>query len=147
MLYGGNIKTIQGNGVCAVPLLPKGFPREYITMMTLTGGKVGLNKIGAVREFFTRKDVLGESGFVSLDAMLVAESNLIEVWVDTTEWNINVIQSDIDKLVNSFENETPSASIDPNKGILAIEMQYFGAPPDIDENGKVIILILDTPLR
>lgn len=143
MLYGGDLKTIHGNGVCAVPLLPKGFSRENFAEMTLHGGKLGLNKIGAIRIFFTRENVLGESGFVSLDALLVAESNLVEVWVDTTEWNINVFQSDIDKLVNSFENETPSASIDPNQGILAIEMQYLGSPPDIDGNGKVIILILD----
>lgn len=137
------MKTIHGNSVCAVPLLPKGFSRENFAEMTLHGGKLGLNKIGAIRIFFTRENVLGESGFVSLDALLVAESNLVEVWVDTTEWNINVFQSDIDKLVNSFENETPSASIDPNQGILAIEMQYLGSPPDIDGNGKVIILILD----
>ncbi|MCH8927677.1 MAG: hypothetical protein IIB39_03060 [Candidatus Marinimicrobia bacterium] len=137
------MKTIHGNGVCAVPLLPKGFSRENFAEMTLHGGILGLNKIGAIRKFFTRENVLGESGFVSIDALLVAESNLVEVWVDTTEWNINVFQSDIDKLVNSFENETPSASINPNQGILAIEIQYLGSPPDIDGNGKVIILILD----
>lgn len=143
VLYGGDLKIIHGNGVCAVPLLPKGFSSEKFTKMTLRGGEVGLNDIGDKRKFFTRTNVLEGSGFVSFGAVLIAESNLIEVWVDTTEWNINVEQSDIDRLVDSFENKTPSGSIDRNQGILAIEMQYLGSPPDIDGNGKVIILILD----
>jgi len=143
MLYGGDLQTIPANGVCAVPLLPKGFDRQNFTKMTLQGGILGINEIGDIKTFFTRKNVLGDDGFVSFDAMLVSETNLIEVWVDTTEWNVNVVQSDIDNLVNSFENETPSGSIDPNQGILAIELEYMGSPPDIDGNGKVIILILD----
>jgi len=143
MLYGGGLETIHANGVCAVPLLPKGYSRQNFTEMTLYGGISGFNKIGTVRKFFTREDVLEQSGFVSIDAMLVALSNLVEVWVDTTQWNVNVVQNDIDKLVNSFENETPPASIDPNQGILALEIKYMGSPPDVDGNGKVIILILD----
>ncbi len=137
------LEKIRIEAVCAVPALPKGFERFNFNEMTLEGGQRGLRKIGEVRKFYTRENVLEESGFVSLMAQLVAESDLVEIWVDTTEWNVNVTQADADQLVRAFELETPSGSIDPSKGILALEIEYLGSPPDVDDNGKVILLILD----
>ena len=142
-LRGQELKSIRTGGVCAVPLLPKGFQRFDFSVMSLEGSGISLHKRGEVRRFFTRKNVLEQSGFVALDAILVAESNRIEVWVDTTEWNVNVAQADADKLIDAFENETPAGSIDPNKGILALEIENMGDPPDVDGNGKIIVLILD----
>ena len=142
-LQGQELKSIRTGGVCAVPLLPKGFQRFDFSVMSLEGSGISLHKRGEVRRFFTRKNVLEQSGFVALDAILVAESNRIEVWVDITEWNVNVAQADADKLIDAFENETPAGSIDPNKGILALEIENMGDPPDVDGNGKIIVLILD----
>ena len=105
---GQGLEIVHIEGVCAVPNLPKGFERFNYNEMTLEGGQRGLRKIGEIRTFFTRKNVLEESGFVSLEAELVAESDLVEIWVDITEWNIRVNQSDADELVRAFELETPS---------------------------------------
>jgi len=140
---GQGLEIVHIEGVCAVPNLPKGFERFNYNEMTLEGRERGLRKIGDIKTFFTRKNVLEESGFVSLEAELVAESDLVEIWVDITEWNIRVDQDDADQLVIAFELETPSGSIDPSKGILALGIEYFGSPPDVDGNGKVILLILD----
>ena len=142
-LQGQELELIHTGGVCAVPLLPKGFQRFDFSVMSLEEGGISLYKIGATRKFFTRTNVLDQSGFVALEAILVAESDFIEVWVDTTEWNVNVFQADADKLIDAFENKTPAGSIDPNKGILALEIENMGNPPDVDGNGKIIILILD----
>jgi len=138
-----NLEKVRIEAVCAVPELPKGLERFNFNEMTLEGGLRGLRKIGDLRKFYTRENVLEESGFVPLVAELVAESNLVEIWVDTAEWNVNVTQGDADQLVRAFELETPSGSIDPSKGILALEIEYLGSPPDVDGNGKVILLILD----
>lgn len=143
ILLAQKLDKIRIESVCAVPELPKGFERFNFNEMTLEGGRRGLHKIGEVRKFYTRENVLEESGFISLSAELVAESNLVEIWVDITEWNVNVTQSDADRLVRAFELETPSGSVDPSKGILALEIEYLGSPPDVDDNGKVILLLLD----
>jgi len=140
---GQDINAIQMEAVCAVPKLPKGLERYNFNEMTLEGGQRGLHKIGKIRTFFTRENVLEQSGFVSLEAELVAESDLVQIWVDTTEWNKNVTQNDADQLIRAFELETPSGSKDPSKGILALEIEYLGSPPDVDSNGIVILLILD----
>ena len=140
---GQELEKVRLEAICAVPMLPKGFERFNFNEMTLEGGQRGLRKIGDLRTFFTRENVLEESGFISLEAELVAESNLVEIWVDRTEWNVNVTQSDADQLVRAFELETPNGSIDPSKGILALEIEYLGTPPDVDGNGRVILLILD----
>ena len=137
------LEKVNIEAVCAVPELPKGFERFNFNEMTLEGGRRGLRKIGDLKKFYTRENVLEQSGFISLIAELVAESDLVEIWVDTTEWNLNVTQGDADQLVRAFELETPSGSIDPSKGILALEIEYFGSPPDVDGNGKVILLVLD----
>ena len=143
-LQGQELKSVHTPGVCAVPILPKGFQRFDFSEMSLEKGGFSFYEIGDTARFFTRINVLDQSGFVALGAILVAESDRIEVWVDTTEWNnVNVKQAHADILIDAFENKTPAGSIDPTKGILALEIEHMGNPPDVDGNGKIIILILD----
>ncbi len=46
-------------------------------------------------------------------------------------------------LIAAFGDRTFEGSIDPAKGIKAIAEEVFGPPPDIDNNGKVYILLID----
>ncbi len=39
--------------------------------------------------------------------------------------------------------ETPSGSVNPNKGILVNELEIFGEVPDVDKNGKLFVLLID----
>ena len=46
----------------------------------------------------------------------------------------------MDAVVNEFENKTPA---NPNKGIYQTDVDAFGDPPDVDNDPRIIILILD----
>jgi hypothetical protein len=62
------------------------------------------------------------------------------VFVENTEWNSKVNQAAVDSVINEFENKTPANS---GKGIYQTDVDAFGNPPDIDNDPRIIILILD----
>lgn len=51
-----------------------------------------------------------------------------------------VTQANVDDIVEHFSNTTANF---PNQGIYDVNVATFGAPPDIDGDHKIIILILD----
>jgi hypothetical protein len=51
-----------------------------------------------------------------------------------------VNQAAVDSIVAAFENRTPA---NPQKGIHEMDVQTFGNPPDVDNDPRIIILILD----
>lgn len=65
------------------------------------------------------------------------------VFVEDAVWNSQVTQTAVDAIVEAFDNSTGAQSIDPNKGIFQIDTETFGDPPDVDNDPKIIILILD----
>jgi hypothetical protein len=62
------------------------------------------------------------------------------VFVEDAQWNSRVNQAAVDSVVNEFENKTPA---NPNKGIYQTDVDAFGNPPDVDNDPRIIILILD----
>ncbi len=98
--------------------------------------------IGTRRNFFVYNFTTNQ--FDNIVAELRAIGNLTQVWVDTTELNnSHVTQTEVDAILNALENQTPSGSRDPNKGIVALDQQYFGYPPNRDGDGKTDFLITD----
>ncbi len=98
--------------------------------------------IGTRRSFFVLN--LTTNQFDNVVAELRAIGNLTQVWVDTTELsNGHVTQTEVNAILNALENQTPPASRDPNKGIVALDHQYFGNPPNKDGDGKTDFLITD----
>lgn len=66
------------------------------------------------------------------------------IFVEDAVWGTNQVdQAAIDAIVEAFDNSTPQGSIDPSKGIFDIDVQTFGTPPDVDNDPRIILLILD----
>jgi len=63
------------------------------------------------------------------------------VFVENSSWtNGKVTQAAVDSVINEFDNKTPA---NPNKGIYQTDVDAFGNPPDVDNDPRIIILILD----
>lgn len=62
------------------------------------------------------------------------------IFVEDNFWGNKVTQEAVDAIKNAFEKTTPA---NPNKGIYDNDVEAFGEPPDVDNDPKVIILILD----
>jgi len=68
----------------------------------------------------------------------------LEIFVETTEFDEErVSQSDVDNLMDHLLYQTPSGSVNPDKGIYANEIDIFGEPPDVDHNDKLYVLLID----
>jgi hypothetical protein len=89
--------------------------------------------------------------FDEVQARLMGVGDVAQVWVSIAELeNENVTQTEIDAIMEALEERTPAASYDPNKGIFDLVEEYFGLPPDIDQNGirgagngKTDVLLVD----
>lgn len=66
--------------------------------------------------------------------------NYCYIFVEDTEWGRRVDQSSIDNIINAFEKSTP-ANI--NKGIYQNNIEAFGNPPDVDNDPRIIICVLN----
>ena len=64
------------------------------------------------------------------------------IFVEESQWDINVAQEDVDKLGTLFDVATPA---DPERGIFEIAVDAFGEPADKDGDPRIFILILDLP--
>ncbi|MCX6142039.1 MAG: T9SS type A sorting domain-containing protein [Ignavibacteriales bacterium] len=63
------------------------------------------------------------------------------IFVEDALWtNDRVDQGAVDAVKNAFDSRTPA---DSTKGIYQLDTQYFGNPPDVDNDPGIIILILD----
>ncbi|CUS96985.1 FlgD immunoglobulin-like domain containing protein [Candidatus Chrysopegis kryptomonas] len=121
-------------------------PELYSLMIKSTIEKTtpvkSADTIGTRRNFYVYNLTTGQFDYIV--AELRAIGNLTQVWVDTTELsNGHVSQVEVDAILNALENQTPSASRDPNKGIVSLDHQYFGNPPNKDGDGKTDFLITD----
>ncbi len=95
-----------------------------------------------VRRFYVYN--LENNSFDEIYAKLMAIGAKSQVWVDTMElYNEHVDQGVVDSIFNNLENITPAGSRDPSKGIVVLEEEYFGDPPNRDGDGKVDFLIVD----
>ncbi|OGU27690.1 MAG: hypothetical protein A2057_02455 [Ignavibacteria bacterium GWA2_35_9] len=62
------------------------------------------------------------------------------IFVADDVWENTVDQNSVDAVADAFDNSTPA---NPNKGIYQTNAESFGNPPDVDNDTKIIILILD----
>lgn len=70
--------------------------------------------------------------------------DLINVYVEVAEYDSGrVTDASVDSIVDRMVNRTPNGSINPNKGIYANEIDIVGSPPDVDNNGKLNVLLID----
>lgn len=70
------------------------------------------------------------------------EGQHVYVVVEDTQWNTRVNQTDVDAIVNAWDNA--SDGIHPDRGIYDLDTTAFGPPPDeLDNDPKIYVLYYD----
>jgi hypothetical protein len=62
------------------------------------------------------------------------------VFVQDSIWDKYLYQSLVDSVINTFDNKNWTKS---NKGVYQTNTETFGEPPDIDNDQKIVIMLLD----
>lgn len=74
---------------------------------------------------------------------LMERDNII-VYGELSEIEANRIStSDAEQIIQALLFETPAGSINPARGILTNEIEIFGPLPDVNRDGKLIVLLTD----
>ena len=105
------------------------------------------DSVGTTRAFQVR-DLLRQDRFYTRVARLAYRSERLSVWVDTLQdatWGPAALAAVVDSLAHYAERGTPTGSIDPGAGLLALLRRHFGEAPDVDGDGRVDALLLDVP--
>lgn len=82
---------------------------------------------GSQRDFKVIKDFSNTDDYNTVSAKLVYESELFQIYIDERDQD-KFTKADFDSLIANYEN------------VLPLELDTFGAPSDIDDNGKFAIL-------
>jgi hypothetical protein len=100
------------------------------------------NDLGTVKNFYVNN--METNTFESVEFKLLAKGTLAQVWCSTAELsNGHLTQAVADTFLLYLENKSGNSSVNPNEGIIAIDQQYFGQPPDKDGDGLVDALLTD----
>lgn len=76
----------------------------------------------------------------AVSAVLRGVGNFCYVFVEDTEWNTRVTAATVQAIIRAFDAAVPT---NPQRGIYLTLTEIFGAPPDIDRNGRIILLLLN----
>ncbi len=100
--------------------------------------------VGARTSFRVITNLLTTAGWEEKEFVLKATSDIANIWVEEGELNNeNVGDSDVAALDEALLQKTPAGSINPAKGIVANDNDYFGDPPNVDGDGRLDILLYD----
>ena len=94
--------------------------------------------IGTERTFFA-PDFRSMQQY-TVSTVLRGIGNFCYIFVEEAEWNTRVTAETVASIVRAFDAATPA---NPTQGIYPTLTGFFGPPPDIDENGKIILLLLN----
>ncbi|GAB4329144.1 MAG: hypothetical protein Kow0037_04040 [Calditrichia bacterium] len=82
--------------------------------------------------------------FYLVEATLRRTGSLSRIWVENQSWNSGYLNDSVlDNLLNGLEVQSGPNSINPSLGIFSIDTLLFGAPPDVDNNQYIDVLLLD----
>ena len=143
--------------LCAVPIFSDEFIASHLQKMKKEYPDIyrrmqippKLNKsssVGTVQKFWVLVDD-GNGGQKSeeVEAELLAKGDYTAIWADKTKISDspNISKTLAERYVKLLEESTPEGSIDPNKGVYQLELEYFGSPPNKDGDGIVDFLFAD----
>ena len=124
-------------GVIETTNAPQGFlPHRNPTAPALPAAPA--LPIGAERTFFA-PDFRSMQQY-TVSAVLRGIGSFCYIFVEEAEWNTRVTAGTVQAIIRAFEAATPA---NPQQGIYPTLTKFFGAPPDIDGNGRVILLLLN----
>ncbi len=100
--------------------------------------------VGMSASFRVLKNLASNPIWESREFELMASSDIANIWVETNELAMeHVTDADIASLNAALLQQTPAGSVDPTKGIIANNYTYFGAPPNVDGDNRLDILLYD----
>ncbi len=76
----------------------------------------------------------------TVEATLRGIGEFCYIFVEDSQWLRTVRQRTVNAIRRAFDDATPA---DLNRGIYEIQTQLFGAPPDIDGDKRIYLLLLD----
>ena len=76
----------------------------------------------------------------TVSAVLRGVGSFCYIFVEEAEWNTRVTAGTVQAMIRAFDAATPA---NPQQGIYPTLTKFFGVPPDIDGNGRVILLLLN----
>lgn len=121
-LYGANTIQPLPPADLAIPVLP-----------TAPALPIGIERTFFAPDFRSMQQY-------TVSAVLRGVGRFCYIFVEEAEWNTRVTAETVQSMVRAFDIATPA---DPQRGIYPTLVDLFGAPPDIDGNGKVILLLLN----
>ena len=146
-------KPIRENGtsksypIDGTPLLQKQYQQaaEYVASHPEKFQKGNLAKVsswgftvGSTRQWWTYNYSTG--GYYKDASTCRAVGKHCYIFVEDSLWHVRVDSAAVDSIENDFDNKTPA---NPDEGIFVMDSSAFGAPPDVDNDPKIIILILN----
>jgi hypothetical protein len=98
--------------------------------------------VGMAATFKVLNNLATSPTWVTKEFELKASSDIANIWVEVEELAMShVDDTDVATLEEALLVATPDGSIDPTQGIVANNNAYFGAPPDVDGDGRLDILL------
>ncbi len=76
----------------------------------------------------------------AVSAVLRGIGNFCYIFVENTEWKTRVTTATVQTAIHAFDTAVPA---NPQRGIYLTLTDRFGDPPDIDGNGRIILLLLN----
>ena len=129
--------TVEARGLCGTPALQRS--RDYALLQkpaaTLLDDPVG---VGTSMVFLTWN--FRDRSYEDVSATCRKVGQYCYVFVADDQWNTRVSQPQIDELLTVFDNQTAAYA---DRGIYEVVTNTFGTPPDVDNDSRIILLLLD----
>ena len=95
--------------------------------------------------FFIYEDITASTPtMIEVSFNKLKEEGGIIVYAELSEIDADHVSSfTAGQIIDALLYKTPSGSINPDKGILLNEIDIFGEIPDVDNNGKLLVLLTD----
>ena len=111
---------------------------DWETQMRLQKATAWDFQVGTQRSWFAYSFVTGQHYTVPSTCRKVGTRCYI--FVEDAVWGTRVNQAAVDSVRNGFDLRTPA---NPSKGIYQMDVDAFGEPSNVDNDPRIIILILD----
>lgn len=101
-------------------------------------------QLGEQRTFWTWDMSVMPPAAKQVTATCRADGATGYIFVDNAVWGSKVKEEDVKILSERFEQRSPSGSVDPRRGVAAIDHDWFGTPPlGLDGDPKVYLLVTE----
>ncbi|TVQ13086.1 MAG: T9SS C-terminal target domain-containing protein [Balneolaceae bacterium] len=103
-------------------------------------------EVGASRTFRVRNlsNPSSQNTWDTVQFTLRAKGELTYIWVANDQFGENKVTQDVvDQMMVTLESRTNPLSYFPEKGVVEINQEIFGNPPNIDGSGYLNVLVVD----